>query len=331
MIRRLLIALGLLIACASPALAVCPTDHYGAIICADSPSHWWRMNASSGTSETDQGPGVGGLNATYAGDFTLSQTGILGAGTGQHAVAFNNTLTTGVATTAGADASGAPDTTLNAKWAAEVWVKFNALPSSGNQMSFFAQATSSSQLSWRLGEINNGGTQEWVQATTNNSAGCNGTSYGITLPSSPTPATGTYWYVVMATVGAGGGNLSHQLFYVNASQISDVTSFTGSFSGCGGFLMGIGAIGSAPLWPSTATIDEAAVYTGGLTPTQITAHYNAGIFNPATSWPYTVKRDTLRPNKLAPSMPVVFVDMPAFIVDRLNAKAIRTPSQYDKR
>lgn len=53
-------------------------EGYAQAVLSDEPTSYWRMDAASGTTETDQGGG--GHNATYSGSFTLGQPGALADG-----------------------------------------------------------------------------------------------------------------------------------------------------------------------------------------------------------------------------------------------------------
>ena len=315
MIRKLLSFLVLL---PSFAWAVCPTDHYGAVICGDSPNHWWRMDASTGTNEPDIGSAAS-LAGTYSGGFTLNTAGIRGA-QGDKAVAFNGT--TGKMLTGTGDSQSVPDSTSGHVWAAEAWLNLATLPSGTLQAVLQNGLANATQFAWRMGTRDNSGTIIYNAAIGNTSSTCAGNTYMLTQGGTPT--TGTYHYMVIRTIGNGSG-LSDMFLYVDANQIDHATTSTGTL-GCGSFPINVAVQGNIFWLPGT--VDEPALYGNpGLTTAKITAHYNAGLFH-ASSWPYTVKRDTLRPNKFGPSEPVVYVDAPGFLVDRLNKSYIRTPDQY---
>jgi hypothetical protein len=54
--------------------ATCNTDSYSTAVCNMSPIRYFRMDAPSGTSETDLGSSA--TNGTYHNGFTLGATGI---------------------------------------------------------------------------------------------------------------------------------------------------------------------------------------------------------------------------------------------------------------
>lgn len=72
---------------------------YSSAVLALSPTHYWRMNATSGTTETDLGSL--GFNLTYNGGFTLGGPSLIGSDSAAKSVAFDGS--TGYAATATAE------------------------------------------------------------------------------------------------------------------------------------------------------------------------------------------------------------------------------------
>lgn len=294
MIRRLLLAL-----CLLPSLvwATCPSDNYAVNgVCPDSPCHWFRMDASSGTTETDQGFGAGAeggkcaqstANATYSGGFTLSQTGIVGAGTDK-ATAFNGS-TGKLVSTEGTDYF--PDMTLNGGWSVEAWIK---MVGTDGYVAIKDNVSASCGNEWEWYFYNNAGAISF--AIRNSTSSCTSGLYA-----SPSAGSGlndgNYHHVVATTLGAGGTALTNLKLSVDGSQVNSTTVFSGTpCNNNNTYVVRLASDKNGAACGLNGTIDEFALYHVQLSTTQITAHYNAGIAVGTTGrgmWPFTVRRPEL--------------------------------------
>lgn len=251
------------------------------------------MDASSGTTETDQGFGAGAeggacvdspADGTYSGGFTLSQTGIVGAGA-DTAAAFNGS--TGKVTGAnGNDYS--PDLTLNAGWSIEAWIK---MAGTDGYVSVKDNVSASCGNEWEWYFYNDAGAISFnIRSNT-----CTSGSYALVSAGSGLN-DGNYHHVVATTLGAGGGALTNIKVSIDGSQVGSTTSFSGT--PCNRnvtYPIRIAADKNGAACGLNGTIDEYALYHVQLSTTQITTHYNAGISTGATGgmWPFSVKRPEL--------------------------------------
>lgn len=271
-----------------------PTDVYSTAVCVDNPDHYLRMDATSGTTETDNGVNPFTTNVmTYAGGYTLNQTGALIAnGNTNRAVAFNGT--TGVANRANdgvsPPSSCGPSYTNNQGWALEVWVYITA-------------NVGGTQFTVVMSSANPPGSNNSVmRVTINGSQKINfqmgdGTSGSVFFTNSgTTAATNNTWYQVgVTTVGSGSNHLSSMKIYRNAVLNYDAGSYSATaLLNCNSLTdMSIGATPGAQQ-PYTGNIDEYSIYPTNIGQTRLLAHYNAAVTaGTGNSWPFLARKPSL--------------------------------------
>lgn len=317
MICRLLALLLLL-----PSLAAAD---YASTIQGDCAIHYYRMDAASGTTETDQGASCGGLgtnNGTYNGTFSLNQTGIAGAGTDKAASFVTNGYLQVNAST-----EFMPNTSAGVGWTIEFWF----MPVDATSFAILyatTDATAASQVLWIAKTA--AGAIRWHMHQSN----CTSQMADATAG---TYTAGVWNHVVLVTVGAGSGTFTSFRLYVNASLVSTVTSFSGTACGGGGTVMRL-AQNAGNFY--AGALDEVAFYgpNVALTQTQVTNHYTLGTNAPST----TIRRRIFQSKAWKWDgplyLPVAFglremkpltLDVPTFIVESMNKRAIRSPGMYE--
>jgi hypothetical protein len=293
-IRRLL-ALALLLP--SLAWAVCGTDNYSNTVCADTPTFYWRMDATSGTSETDK---ADSSNGTYASGFTLQATGI--PANTDKAVTFDGTSGTKmVAIATGGGTSKGPSIGNGVGWTAEIWVKFtNFTDPGGGVIGVFTRYGHALQYQWDMALFT--GTSKIRMQFWND---CNG-STATSIIAGAAASTGTWYHLVATTVGTG-TQIGTGEFFINGVSQGTASNFNICANADASGDVEVANTEDNSL-PFTGVADEPAIYTSVLSGTRITAHYNCG--NAGTSCtgsavtaglPLSVKRDPLP--KLRPWSP----------------------------
>jgi hypothetical protein len=307
LIRRLL-ALALLV----PSLcwATCDTDSYSHIICADSPTHYYRLDESSGTAAGDIGT-ASHINGVYHGTYSLSATGVpavtdkainfTGAGADGY-IGYTNNSDFNVSSTSGAG------------WSHELWVKPSVLATNEYFAAMSATPPDPDYPSWHI--LTSTTTLRFTIFKDAGGGQCSGV-YGNT-GFLGTLTTGTFHHVVVTTLGAGSSQLTRMRLYLDAVLLSTVTSFSGTvcpnnFTACDGTSCdGIGlSLGNN----TQGIMDETAFYkdtgsgSGELTQAQVTAHYNAGLIAGfGQSFPFSVKREMRKPWLVGWSYPTEYTD-----------------------
>lgn len=228
---------------------------YDSVILADSPSYFWELAESSGTTATDSADSNAG---TYQGTVTLGQTGI---GDGQTAVLLDGS--TGYISTTTNIASPGPQPPFSL----EIWFKVtNGYSSGGGLFAFNANQTGTNAASQDR--------QVWLRN--------DGTlTFGV-YPGSvvQVSSTSSYndgnWHYVVARMNAS----NNMALYVDGASVAS-NSNTGAPVGYSGWWR-IGELPNNSGWggnPSSAflagTIAKAAIYPAALTSTQISNHYAA--------------------------------------------------------
>jgi hypothetical protein len=254
------------------------TDQYSVAICADGPSHYYRLADSSGTTAVDNGLSPG--NGTYNGGFTLSQTGAL-VSSSNTAVLYNGTT---AYTAFPFDTDFQPSTTVG--WSHEIWAK----PT--NDLTF-APFSGVGDATHAFYDVFFSGTGKFRARVFDNANSCDTiAAYGDTTGVGAYTA-GTYYHIVLVTIGNGAGGLTSMKLYVNSVALATITSFTGTICGSS-YVPEIGRVNVDGF--AAVTLDEAAYYNYALSAAQVLAHYNAGITAINTKvFPFTVKRQPLRP------------------------------------
>ena len=217
-------------------------QNYDAAVAADSPTHWWKMGDSSGTSLADSAGST--ALAVSGGTVTLNQTGIPGS-------SATAALFAGAAEgLQGGSVFAAPKPV-----SIELWFKSTVSGASGTfsastaPMITFGQSSSfDRQIGLVTGHVQ-------------------GYSYPNAIDSSLTYNDGNWHHVVLTITSGNAGVL-----YVDGSSVATGTLTLNSFSG----VWDVGAAYSGGVF--AGTLAHVAVYHGVvLTSTQVSTHYNAGI------------------------------------------------------
>lgn len=221
---------------------------YKTEVLGDTPYLYWRLDETSGTSIADAG--TGGRTGTMAGSVTRSQTGALTSETPNRAISS----TTGSISTTGAAVSGP------ATFSVEAWIK-----------------TTSSAGGRILGFGDKSGTTTSTTLDRQLYLGVNGKVYfGIgsakTIVASSATVNNGAWHHVVGTYTSGSNGMK---LYVDGSLQGSATAIVQSFAGYwkafNEHLTGWTSNPTSDYF--VGTLDELAVYTAVLTPTEITSHY----------------------------------------------------------
>jgi hypothetical protein len=207
---------------------------------ADAPGGLWRMDAASGTSETDRS--VNGNTGTYHGGVTFNQSGALGDGI--MAALFNGT--SGYLTT---------PAQVTASMTAEAWVYPTATGFFLRIFSSGIAAFSSSNFPFELA-ITSGGTLAFFLNFTTLAPGWIDTA--ATLP------LNTWSYVAMTWDG------TTLRVYKNGSQVYSNAAWAGRVLQTGSVMIGA-TVGPGSFWPGK--IGYAAVYSSALSAARIATRY----------------------------------------------------------
>lgn len=222
-----------------------PLSAYHSLILSDSPVGYWRLGETSGTIAVDQ---IGAAhNGTYIGAPLLGVPGLI-AGDANTAVTF------------GPDARymTVPNTTtirLNSNFSLEVWFKTTASTQNVNLIGSFESLFNTGHGIFMTNSTLRVGFDGGANAT----------------GSLPQIHDGNRHHVV-ATYTGNAPNIQPRIYLdgtlvfidtANKTITDNNTIFIAANANLSGFFDG--------------TIDEAAIYNGVLTPTQVLNHYNAGI------------------------------------------------------
>lgn len=281
-----------LVACSS-AWAI-DDDCYRPVIQADVPCYYFRMNATSGTTQDGEGFLGASDNMTIVNSPTLNATGIPGANP-DPATTFNGT-TQYDADLGGSDqdcqgtAAGAArpcDAGTPHDFTGEAWAKTTT--SAATQITYARVGTGAAVGAGTFEDaqgLNAGGTISCVQY--NNSAGGNFAS----VASTATYTVGQWVYAVCQVTAS---SYKIQVF-INGVADNDSTSTSGTCQGLGPNWM-VGARGNFtdPGYPQnffSGTIDEVATYNRKLSAREIAEHYSTGItFDSCLDWPFNAKQE----------------------------------------
>lgn len=231
---------------------------YSSTVLADGAVGYWRLGESSfGSAAVDA---AGNANGTYVNTtgLTFSQTGIAGAG-GNTAVLFTAANSGRVTVTTAGGQTGLGDLFTLETWAIRA-------------------STGSFQVLLCFGSPG-----PYLRFSTNNTitAGKQGTA-DVLASTSTIAADGLFHHYVWTK----NGGTSH--LYIDGIDVSGtVTNQTCANSST----LVIGADGTS--FPMNGTLDEIAVYTSVLTPTQVANHYSLGSTAPSTLVPGNSNSDIL--------------------------------------
>lgn len=234
-----------------------PADAYGAGVYADSPTLYYRLGESSGTTAADASTNLS--PGTYSGGVTLGASGAL-AGVNNTAATFDGT--------SGLVASQRSYTNPTT-YSLETWFK-TTTTSGGKLIGFGDKAT---------GLSGNYDRHIYMQ---NNGALVFGTYTGSTnVITSPNSYNDGKWHTVVATQSSAGMVLYVDGVQVGTNPQTAAQNYTGYWR-----------IGGDNTWGSSSpyfagTIDEAAVYPAALTASQVAHHYHLGGGNVAPTAQFT--------------------------------------------
>lgn len=221
-----------------------PTDTYGKAVYGDQPDSYFRLNESSGTTAVDSSGNSS--NGVYSGTETLGAPSPV-AGSGGSAVTFDgNSGTMG-------SAGPIPGPSV---YSEELWFK-TTTTNGGKLIGFGNQQTGNSSSYDRHVYMDNSGQLTF------------GTYTGVmNTITSPNGYNDGQWHYVVASQGSDGMKLYVDNQLVGSSGVTGQQAYNGYWR-----------VGGDTSWAASnyfaGTIDEAAVYSSVLTPTQIAAHYNA--------------------------------------------------------
>ncbi len=263
MMKRLWTLL-LLLALPSIGHAACVvTDAYSSLVCSYAPVRYFRMDASSGTTENDLG--TSGVNGTYGGTFSLNATGI--PAVTDKAVTFTGVAASRLSAGAAGGTVNGPDATNGVGWTANCWVNFSS--TAGNQA--VCGRVFAGQFQWFFLNINPG--LYWQQYGVGGGGSCNGAGTN-TAVSGLTPSTGTWYMLTFSSLG-NGTNIDG-VFYINGASQATVTNKSIATNAACSQNVFVGTDGGG-LYPPSATIDEVSIIPSQLSAAQVLAMYNCGV------------------------------------------------------
>jgi len=325
--KRLLALLALVFA--GPVFADCtaPPDGYSRTVCTDSPSLYYRMHASSGTTETlFQGSSP---NGSYTGAFSLSQTGIPGDVGGDTAVSFDasSSSTARMNLAVGGSSIAGPSATNGVGWSAEVWgkfVDFTDRGGGGGQSPLSRYGPSTFQWAFFVNPPDS-------KITAVIYANCNGTSGHTIAGSALSTAT---WYAFLLTTLGNGTNVATHLYLNGVDQGTFTQGTCANGSTTSDITAGSSADGGLRM---RGTIDEVAIYTSEISSARALTHYNCGFAGTGCDLAPSKGRRFLQSKHEAEQIQpaIVFArDLPrvtmapAFAIDGAEKRLLKAPSQY---
>lgn len=229
-------------------------NNYKAVVLADSPVAYYRMDESSGTTINDSS-GNGNSGTTHNSP-TLGSAGLLidTPDTGDTCITFAGASSQYISLPTTFVPTGAH------AWSLECWCKATTLPGSGSYACMMSMGSNATGNTAQIKVHNNAGTSKFNLSTFNGD-----------IEGGPTVSNTSVYHVVGTYDG------TSTRLYVNGSLVAGPSNFTlnlianyadiGADGGGSG-----GALGDY----FTGPIDEAAFYTVALSATQVSNHYNAG-------------------------------------------------------
>jgi hypothetical protein len=225
---------------------------HNALVRADSPAAFWRLDESTGPSARDR---VGGYDGTYYGTETFSVTGALPAD-GDTAVEFDGS--SGYVAVPFASA-------LNPQgpFSVEAWVRPNIVPDSGGTPCPISSAQFSGNRSgWQIRERDTG----WEFVLYNHVS--SGTALNIRGGSAP--QAGTWCHLVAVYDGTNGYLYVNGTLAVSGSAAGFIANYDDGVNGPGPFTIGARSSLNNNF---NGRVDEAAFYTRALTTAEVRSHY----------------------------------------------------------
>jgi hypothetical protein len=226
-------------------------DEYKKVVEEDTPYAWWRMTATSGSTETDQGSIKS--NGTYenTGELKLKEAGIPGGGSEQYAASFN----TGGTHTARMKPTNSGS--VSKKWTMEAWIKPTELKETLAIVTRGSGGTSFDCIVRVSGDINiNIG---------------NGSSWLVLNAAAGVAIKANEWTHVVVNIEESGW-----AFYINGiKKGSESVTLTNALLWDATHVPNIGWLEAASYM--IGLIDEVAIYTTPLSAARIKTHYEVGI------------------------------------------------------
>lgn len=219
------------------------TATYSATVLGDTPLRYYRMDAPSGTTETDHGSNA--QNGTSHASPTLGVTGALDGDTD---TAY--TLASASSQYVSAAATGLPSG--NAGWSIEAWVNFPSNPAGNQIIACFGTSSSGAQAELYI----------------DSSGRPNVAVVGGTAVVGTALTTGAWHHIVGTYDG------SNERLYVDGTLVAGPTA-PGVTVNIGTTGLAIGAQVTAANY-FNGSLDEVAVYSGALSQTKVTNHYTIG-------------------------------------------------------
>jgi PKD repeat protein len=234
------------------------TSAYATSVLADSPSQYWRLGETTGTTAYDA------VGTTNLAEGTGIARGAAGAVAGDAAITANGT-TTGRAVTAVTVPSPTDAFTI------EAWVRTTS--TSGGVIAQYGEEnppvdvanTDKALFVDNAGRVHFGLSARGADRVTR-----------YTTVRSTDPVNNGQWHHIVGTVGTGGTAL-----YVDGAQVAGNAALTRANTrvGPGFWALGSGLLTGAPDAPTSpslnGSIDEVALYPATLTSAQVAAHYSA--------------------------------------------------------
>jgi hypothetical protein len=238
---------------------------FAAVVDADAPEAWWRLDESNGATVMSDVMGRhDGFYSNSSGGLTLGSAGAVSNGVFGTSASFNGTSSYGLVPYSPALNGG--------QFSVECWVYLTNVVNGISPVSSHDSPAAGYFIGTQSGEwhgfIGSGGTDFYF-----------GQPVGAAPPYNPAITPGQWTHVVITCDPSGAFPLR---FYFNGT--TDGFSW-GDFDRNSAAPFIIGACGQGTGTPSrflNGRVDEVAVYTRPLTAAQVTAHYNAGIFIPNT-------------------------------------------------
>jgi Concanavalin A-like lectin/glucanases superfamily len=314
------------------ALGACVgTDTYSNMICATgNVAHYWRMDAPSGTTETDHfgsGYSTGDLTYINTADVTLGTTGLVPLNS-DAAVTFGGNVTNpGFALTNSlSSAELTPQKTLD--YTLEIWFK----PSSLSGDRYIATDADSLQYNFRLYASSSGGAKLRFLVWTQTPGVCNGaTAFDLTATNAF--STGSAYYIIAESDSTGSTwAASGVKLYVN--NVSEATA-TGSGDVCATnhrFYLGIE--GQDRNGQAAGVIDDVAIYDRILTSQERIDHYQGFPTGASGAVRRIIEGKFNRPrirqaDRIFGDLEPIYLDETGPMIARINARLLTgSASQY---
>jgi hypothetical protein len=226
---------------------------YPATVLADTPIRYYELNELSGTTATDSGSQA--HNGTYEGSYTLAQSSLLSADTGDTSVLFNSSPSlSDIFMTASGLPSGA------SAWSQEAWIQTATLPGNGVAYAICGWGTDNAgQRAYLLLQGTADAAHAEIVLTTLDA--------GTAITSSAQIAANASYHLVATYDGA---TTTLYINAVSAGTGSGTLNLVATFAG-------IARLTTDNLHANHLLIQHVAFYSTALSGAKVTTHYNAGV------------------------------------------------------